>query len=229
VAHPLALYGEEAWAPIEKWTAHPPILEEPTPIVEYSSSRGRRRGSPKPHFNPRISPDGTHIAFDQYDTGTQTTQVWVGDITRGVQTRLTSGSGSNAGAVWSPDGSRIAFQSDRKHQADVFVRAAAATGADEAITDEDRQRIPIANAKWSRGGREIVYSAFDGKVTSVEIDASHGLRVGTPKPLFQLPEGTGFDWDVSADGERFLLNVPVIKSSSIPLSLVLNWTAGLRK
>jgi len=99
---------------------------------------------------------------------------------------------------------------------------------------EGQGRVQISNAggvgaKWSRGGREILYSAFDGKVTSVEVDASHGLRVGTPKALFQLPEGTAFNWDVSADGERFLLNVPVIKSSSVPLSLVVNWTAGLRK
>jgi len=275
-------------------------------------------GDPAPHFTPRISPQGAHIAFDQYDTGTQTTQIWVGDVSRGVQTRLTSSPASNSGPVWSPDGSRIAFQSDRKHQADVYVRAVAGTGADEAITDEDRQKIPIdwsrdgrfltvfdregggnrriqlsaiplfgdrkpfvvvppvpgvlsggrlspdarwlayetdesgrgevyvvsfpegqgrvqisnaggVGAKWSRGGREILYSAFDGKVTSVEVDASHGLRVGTPKALFQLPEGTAFNWDVSADGERFLLNVPVIKSSSVPLSLVVNWTAGLRK
>ncbi len=275
-------------------------------------------GDPGLHFNPRISPDGTHIAFDRYDTGTQTTQLWVADVSRGVQTRLTSGPGSNSGAVWSPDGSRIAFQSDRKHQADVYVRAIAGAGADEAITDEANQRIPIdwsrdgrfltvfdreaagnrqirlsalplssggkplvvvptvpgllgggrlspdgrwlaydtdesgrseiyvvsfpegqgrvqissaggLNAKWSRNGREILYTAFDGKVTAVEMNTSHGLNAGTPRPLFQLPEGTGFGWDVSPDGERFLLNVPVIKSSSVPLSIVVNWTAGLKK
>ena len=57
---------------------------------------------PGPHFNPRISPDGTRIAFDQYDTGTQTTQVWVGDVARGVQTRLTSG----PAAIPAPSGRR---------------------------------------------------------------------------------------------------------------------------
>ena len=275
-------------------------------------------GEPGPHFNPRISPDGTHIAFDVYETGTQTTQVWVGDVSRGVRTRLTSGPSSNSGPVWSPDGSRIAFQSNRKHQADVYVRQRDGSGVDEAMTDEDGQKIPndwspdgrflalfdreaagnrriqlsalplsgdrkplvvlpplpallggvrlspdgrfVAydtdesgrneiyvvsfpqgqgrvqisnaggnNAKWARGGREILYTAFDGKVMSVEIDASHGFRVGAPRPIFQLPEGAGSLWDVSADGERFLLNVPVIKSSSVPLSVVVNWTAGLRK
>ncbi|HEY6547868.1 MAG TPA: protein kinase [Vicinamibacteria bacterium] len=275
-------------------------------------------GEPGPHFLARISPDGSHIAYDKYDTGTQTTQIWVGDVARGVQTRLTSGPSSNSGPVWSPDGAKIAFQSDRRHQADVYVRRRDGSGVEEAITDEDGQKIPTdwssdgrfvtlfdreaggnrliqlsalplagdgkvrvvvprlpgflggvrlspdgrfvaydtdesgrseiyvvsfpegedrvqisnaggTNAKWSRGGREILYTAFDGKVTSVEIDTSRGLRVGTPKPLFQLPEGVGSQWDVSADGERFLLNVPVIKSSSVPLSVVVNWTAGLGK
>ncbi len=275
-------------------------------------------GDPAPHFNARISPDGSRIAFDLYDTGTQTTQVWVGDISRGVQTRLTSGSFSNSQPVWSPDGFRIAFQSDRKHQADAYVRAADGSGADEAITDGDDERLPTdwspdgkylslfdrqaggdrlirlsavpvaddhkvfiivppvpnflqgarfspdgrwlaydtdesgrsevyvisfpegqnrvqisnaggSNPRWTRHGREILYTAFDGKVMSVEIDSTHGIRPGTPRPLFQLPEGTAFGWDVSADGERFLLNVPVIKSSSVPLSVVVNWAASLKK
>jgi hypothetical protein len=35
------------------------------------------------------------------------------------------------------------------------------------------------------------------------------VRAGTPKPLFQIPEGAGFSWDVTSDGERFLVSVPV--------------------
>ena len=46
--------------------------------------------------------------------------------------------------------------------------------------------------------------------------------------LFGLPPGT-LSWDVSTDGQRFLINAPVTKSSAIPLSLVLNWTAGLKR
>lgn len=290
--------------------------------LEWFDRAGKKTGAlgeAGPHFAPRISPDGAKVAFDVYETGTQTTQIWVGDVARGVRTRLTSGPGSNSGAVWSPDGSRIAFQSDRKHQADVYVRALAGTGAEQALTDEDGQRIPIdwsrdgtfltifdreaggnrmlqlsaipvsgeaeasvviprvmnslgggrfspdgrwvvydtdesgrrevyavsfpdgqgkvqisnaggVSAKWSRSGREILYAAFDGTVTSVEVDTSRGLRPGTPKLLFRLPEGTGLEaWDVSTDGERFLLNVPVTKSASVPLAVVFNWVAGLRR
>jgi hypothetical protein len=63
---------------------------------------------------------------------------------------------------------------------------------------------------------------------SVEIEPGQDLRVGATRALFQLPDGA-FGLDVTADGERFLVNAPVIKSSSVPLSVVVNWTAGLKK
>jgi Tol biopolymer transport system component len=274
-------------------------------------------GEPAPRFAIRISPDGSRVAFGQEDPGTQTSQVWIGDVARGIQTRLTSGPGSNSGPVWSPDGLRVAYQTDRKHQADVYIRAASGAGAEQALTDEDGQRIPndwsadgrfilcadreaaggrlmqvailpvgdpkkpvtflprapndfggmrfspdgkwVAyeqdesgrrevyavsfpdgqrkvqissngglNPKWTRNGREILYTAFDGKVMSVEIEPGQDLRVGATRALFQLPDGA-FGLDVTADGERFLVNAPVIKSSSVPLSVVVNWTAGLKK
>jgi dipeptidyl aminopeptidase/acylaminoacyl peptidase len=276
-------------------------------------------GEPAVQLGSRISPDGSRVAVGVYDPGTQTTQIWVGEVARGVRTRLTSGPASNTGPVWSPDGSRIAFQSDRKHQADVYIRSADGSGSDEAVTDEIGQRIPtdlsrdgrllyldreaaggrlmqlsvvsltgggkpftlvpraqndfgfsvrlspdnrwvvydlndsgrseiytvsfpegqgkvqISNnggiaPKWSRGGKEVVYNTFDGKIMAVEVDTSRGgLRAGTPKPLFDLPEGAEFGWDVTADGERFLVNAPVIKSSSVPLNVVLDWMAALEK
>ncbi|HTO89081.1 MAG TPA: protein kinase [Thermoanaerobaculia bacterium] len=324
VADQISLYGDFLGFGDYSVSENGPIVFDAFRLVtrlEWFDRSGKRTGAfgePATHFNPRISPDGSRIAFDLYDAGTQKTQIWVGDISRGVQTRLTSGSFSNSQPIWSPDGSRIAFQSDRKHQADAYVKAADGSGADEAITDNDDQRIPndwspdgkylslfdrqaggdrlirlsavpvsgdhkvfvvipplpnflgsprfspdgrwlaydtdesgrsevyvisfpegqnrvqISNAggsqpRWARHGKEILYTGFDGKVMSVDIDSSHGIRPGPPRPLFQLPEGTGFGWDVSADGERFLLNVPVIKSSSVPLSVVVNWAAGLKK
>jgi hypothetical protein len=83
--------------------------------------------------------------------------------------------------------------------------------------------------KWTRGGREIVYQDFEERILAVEIDASHGVRAGVPRPLLQVPQGTNFAWDVTADGERFLFSVPVVKSSSRLLDLVVNWPAALKK
>jgi hypothetical protein len=63
---------------------------------------------------------------------------------------------------------------------------------------------------------------------SVAIETAHGFRASPPRPLFTLPPGS-LAWEVSADGERFLVNSPVVKSPSVPLSLVLDWAAALKK
>jgi Tol biopolymer transport system component len=102
----------------------------------------------------RISPDGSRIAFAMYDTGTNKDQVWIGDAARGTQTRLTSGDGENGTPVWSPDGSRVAFRSDRKHQSDLYVKAASGAGDEEALSDEPGQKVP---EDWSRDGQYILF------------------------------------------------------------------------
>ena len=287
---------------------------------EWFDREGKSKGSfgeAGPHFAFRLSPDGSRIAFDAYDSGANLSQVWIGDVSRGVQTKLTTGSSNNTGPVWSPDGSRIAFQSDRKHQADIFVRSAGGSSPEEQLTDADSQssvtdwsadgryllyldreptgnrqmqlsaipveppRRPVTiagriaadffaarfspdarwvaydrdesgrrevfvvsfpegsgkvqissaggfNPVWSRKGRELLYSTFEGAVMSVEIDESQGFRASTPKVLFALPPGA-LSWDATADGERFLVNSPVVKSASVPLSLVLDWAAALKR
>jgi hypothetical protein len=73
---------------------------------------------------------------------------------------------------------------------------------------------------------------------ALSVGGTTTLEIGTPVPLFsaRLLGGptmvTGFraQYDVSADGKRFLLNVPVEEEASSPaITVVLNWTAGLRK
>ncbi len=288
--------------------------------LEWLDREGKSKGTfgePGAHFAFRLSPDDTRIAFDLYDPGTNLSQVWIGDVARDVQTKLTSGPSSNINPMWSPDGSRVAFESDRKHQADIFVRAAGGSGAEDQLTDAESQSspadwsadgrfilyqdrepvgnrrmrlsaIPIvpphrpitvvppawtdvvnarfspdgkwvaygrdesgrievfvvsfpdgqgkvqisisggANPRWTRGGHELLFSDFGGTVMSVAIETAHGFRASPPRPLFTLPPGS-LAWEVSADGERFLVNSPVVKSPSVPLSLVLDWAAALKK
>jgi hypothetical protein len=64
---------------------------------------------------------------------------------------------------------------------------------------------------------------------SVAVQAGAHFDASTPVPLFSVPEGALLLWDVSQDGTRFFFAVPVLKSSSVPLTLVQNWTAGLKR
>jgi Tol biopolymer transport system component len=127
-------------------------------------------------------------------------------------------------ARFSPDGRWVAFDQDESGRSEVYVLS----------FPDARGRAQVSTngglaPKWTRGGKEIVYQDFEERIVAVDVDASQDMRVGTPKPLFQLPEGANFAWDVTPDGERFLIGVPVVKSTSRVLDLVVNWPAALKK
>jgi hypothetical protein len=82
--------------------------------------------------------------------------------------------------------------------------------------------------RWRGDGRELFYLAPNGKMMAAEASAGQELRVGAPAPLFQTPSGTVVG-DVTADGKRFLLVTPVGPSASVPFTVVLNWTAGVKR
>ena len=82
--------------------------------------------------------------------------------------------------------------------------------------------------RWRGDGREIFYLAPNGKMMAVEVTPARSSGPGRPWPLFQTPAGTILG-DVTADGKRFLLVTPVGPSASVPFTVVLNWTASLKK
>ncbi len=91
--------------------------------------------------------------------------------------------------------------------------------------------------RWERDGKELYYRAFDGKVMVVEVTAGAVFQAGRPKTLFQAPRDPSGAlltipisiWDVTPDGNRFLLTTPATEASPTPFTVVLNWTALLKK
>lgn len=97
----------------------------------------------------RISPDGQKIAFS-----------YKGDIYRvpfagGDAVRLTSGEAYESAPVWSPDGTKIAFASDRNGGKDVFIMPAEG-GAPKRLTFNSAAETPEA---FSPDGKEVIFSA----------------------------------------------------------------------
>jgi Tol biopolymer transport system component len=132
---------------------------------------------------------------------------------------------------FSPDGRWVAYTSDQSGAMEVYVRAfspdfsggSASTGGSVLVS-----RGGGTAPRWRGDGRELFYLAPDGKMMAVEVTAGPEFRGGTPAPLFQTPSGT-IVGDVTADGKRFLLVTPVGPSAAAPFTVVLNWTAGLKK
>ena len=89
---------------------------------------------------------------------------------------------------------------------------------------------------WRRDSRELFYVAPDGRLMTVDVATAPVFRAGIPQALFQTNMTAvrrvavnGRYWDVSPDGNRFLVVVQPQESSSAPITVVLNWTARLKQ
>jgi hypothetical protein len=89
------------------------------------------------------------------------------------------------------------------------------------------------SALWSRDGRLIFYISLDRKLMAVDVQAGERFETGSPRVLLEnarsvLPNGLSV-FAVSADGKRFLIPSPVEEASNMPLTILLNWPATLKK
>ena len=121
-------------------------------------------------------------------------------------------------------------------QIKIYVRPFIATGpgSSEPRLGEGKWQISKDGGifpRWRADGKEIVFhSAADGSPVAVDVSENGtAFQAGVPKQLFTAPAGVG-DWDVTADGKRFLMAVPLgAKTADEPITVVLNWQASLRK
>jgi Tol biopolymer transport system component len=81
---------------------------------------------------PRISPDGRQVTVTSSESGDN---IWLYDLARETLTRLTFEGRLNGTAIWTPDGRRIAFSSDRTGPSNVFWQPADGSGSAEQLTE----------------------------------------------------------------------------------------------
>jgi len=86
---------------------------------------------PRAYEHPRLSPDGMRLALSSND---QENDLWIWDLRRATLTRLTIDAGMDWFPVWTLDGRRIIFSSNRGGQGNLWWQAADGTGAAERLT-----------------------------------------------------------------------------------------------
>jgi Tol biopolymer transport system component len=140
-----------------------------------------------------------------------------------LQTRF-----NEAWARFSPDGRWVAYRSDESGRGEVYVTSFPKPGGKWQISTGGGNI-----ARWRRDGREIFYLAPDNKLMAAQVNGQGpGVEVGPVRMLFQTRAktiDTRYAYDVSADGQRFLVITPVEQTTSAPLTLVVNWPALLKK
>jgi Tol biopolymer transport system component len=108
-------------------------------------------GDPASLLSFSLSPDGGRLALARVgDPQTSSTDIWVRDLARGSESRLTS-AGNNGFPVWSADGTRLFFMSNRDRAWKVYGKDANGTGTDEVL--ETDFKLPM---DASRDGRYLV-------------------------------------------------------------------------
>ena len=125
----------------------------------------------------------------------------------------------------SPDGRWVAYASYDAGMS-IFVRPVASADTRWQISGRGASEV-----RWRADGRELFYLAPDLSIMSVAAESGKIFRALPPLRLFQTravqPSGVaGRAYDVTSDGQRFLINVP---ASSPPITAVVNWTALLER
>jgi Tol biopolymer transport system component len=119
--------------------------------------KGKKLGSasaPGRFDNFRLSPDEKRVVFDRPGSEFQQ-DIWILDLVRGVPLRLTFDPACDNLPIWSPDGLRVLFPSNRNGSFDLYLKSASGTGKDELLI---RLGTPTGwSTDWSRDGRFILY------------------------------------------------------------------------
>ncbi|HEY2016601.1 MAG TPA: hypothetical protein VGH38_24025, partial [Bryobacteraceae bacterium] len=118
-------------------------------------------GTPKEFWSSvRISPDGSKVAVDVSDPGKGGADLWTFDLAKGTAERLTSDPGVEASAVWSPDGTSLAYGSAQAGAPQLRVRALYEQGSGQVFAPGPFQ---LPN-HWSADGRWIFYQSSGNDV-----------------------------------------------------------------
>jgi len=274
-------------------------------------------GDPAIYTDLELSPDSKRASVSIGAVGTR--DIWLYDVARELKTRFTFDAANELESVWSPDGSRVVFNSNRKGHLDLYQRASDGSGTEAVLLEDNLDKFPVSWSpdgrfilyrsiggptgsdlfvlplsgdrkptpfmttqfseifgrfspdgrwiayssnessiteiyvapfpgpggkrqvstaggtlpRWRRDGTEIFYLAPDNKLMAAAVNGrGSSFEVGVVKPLIDTrttAAGARYPYDVTADGQRFLIISLPGQAAAAPITVVLNWTAGLKK
>ena len=119
----------------------------------------------------------------------------------------------------------MVYESNESGRFEIYVAPFPGPGSERRVTNGGG-----IYPRWRADGREIFYAGLGGTLMAAEIAITKGsIEVGEVRSLGIPATTPDYRYDVSADGQRFLVAVPREQKSSESLTLVYNWTALLKK
>ena len=175
------------------------------------------------------SPDGQVLAFSGVDLTTGY-DIWMLGLQGDRKPRPFLQTPANeSGPIFSPDGHWLAYLSDESGRQEIYVRPFPGPGGKTQISTEGG-----TEPMWARNGRELFYRNGD-KMMVMAVETQPVFAASKPKLLFEAHYETSYnvferDYDVSPDGQRFLMTkASEPESAATQLNVVLNWSDELRR
>jgi dipeptidyl aminopeptidase/acylaminoacyl peptidase len=128
---------------------------------------------------------------------------------------------------FSPDGRWIAYRSTESGRSEVYVVPFPGAGGKWQISSAGG-----TYPRWRRDGREVFFLAPDNTLMAVSVSGEGpAFEIGPVLSLFKtrLRNRGRLPYDVSADGQRFLVNAVPEPTGQVPMTVIVNWTAALKK
>jgi eukaryotic-like serine/threonine-protein kinase len=176
-------------------------------------------------FNPwDWSRDGKYILFGKGN------ELWYISRPEHVTKPLLQAKWTVRNAQFSPDGRWMAYASNETGSMEIYVSSFPSGNGKWQVSSGGGQE-----PKWRQDGKELFYLSADGKMMAVTVTTGTSFKAGSPVALFQTHRRQPvsfldvFSYDVSGDGQKFLIATKVDQANAAPLSVLLNWASEMEK
>jgi Tol biopolymer transport system component len=181
------------------------------------------------------SPDGRFVLYwaPGNTKTTPTADIWILPLAAGAKPHpLVQAGFAEYNPQFSPDGRWVAYQSNESGQYEIYVIPFGAEGSAQG----GKWQVSTAggeDVRWRRDGKALFFIAPGQKLMEAEVSVKGGTFESGPVSALALalpPAALFGGYDVAADGKSFLTVMPPEQSTNPePLTVVQNWTAGLKK
>jgi Tol biopolymer transport system component len=202
-------HGRESWNPVWKKDGSELLFSSSMSGVVRRRLEAGATAQPLENMRGAVSDWSRDGSLALVTVGTSAGDIHVYRLAEKTLTPWLATNAIEQSARLSADGRWVAFTSDESGQPQVYVRPLEGSTPAVAVSVQGGR-----HPHWRQDGKEMYFLGGDGSMMAASFTSRGTIaEPGKPRPLFRIPlNDITADWfspfDVTADGERFLLNIP---------------------